>query len=57
MNLDEFKSEVNKLGVPVTEKEINLLEKYYNLLIEYNEKINLTAITEKKDVYLKHVLR
>lgn len=54
MNLDEFKSEVNKLGVPVTEKEINLLEKYYNLLIEYNEKINLTAITEKKDVYLKH---
>ena len=54
MNLDEFKSEVNKLGVPLTEKEINLLEKYYNLLIEYNEKINLTAITEKKDVYLKH---
>lgn len=54
MNLDEFKSEVNKLGVPVTEKEINLLEKYYNLLIEYNEKINLTSITEKKDVYLKH---
>ena len=54
MNLDEFKSELNKLGVPVTEKEINLLEKYYNLLIEYNEKINLTAITEKKDVYLKH---
>ena len=54
MNIDEFKLEVSKLGINVTSLELDKLEKYYNLLIEWNEKINLTAITDKKDVYLKH---
>ena len=30
------------------------MEEYYNLLVEWNEKINLTRITLKDDVYLKH---
>ena len=30
------------------------LEIYYNFLVEYNEKVNLTAITEKEDVWIKH---
>ena len=30
------------------------LEIYYNFLVEYNEKVNLTAITEKEDVWVKH---
>ena len=54
MNIDEFKSEVEKLGINVTIEQLNKLERYYDLLIEWNEKINLTAITDKKDVYLKH---
>ena len=54
MNIDEFKLEVSKLGINVTSLELDKLEKYYNLLIEWNEKINLTAITDIKDVYLKH---
>ena len=54
MNLDQFKCEVEKLGIDVDDIKLNLLEKYYELLINWNEKINLTAITEKKDVYLKH---
>lgn len=54
MNIDEFKSEVEKLGINVTMEQLNKLERYYDLLIEWNEKINLTAITDKKDVYLKH---
>ena len=29
-------------------------ERYFELLVEWNEKINLTAITEKNEVYLKH---
>lgn len=36
------------------EEIFDKLEKYYNLLIEYNSKVNLTAITEKNDVYIKH---
>ena len=31
-------------------------EKYYNLLISFNEKVNLTAITDKEDVFIKHFL-
>src|SRR5690625_1373536 len=27
---------------------------YYEMLVDWNEKMNLTAITEKQDVYLKH---
>lgn len=30
------------------------LEQYYQLIVEYNEKFNLTTITEKTDVYYKH---
>ena len=54
MNLDGFKVEVEKLGIKVTDDEINKLEKYALLLKEWNEKINLTAITEKEQVFLKH---
>ena len=54
MNIDEFKNEVEKLGIIVTEEEINKLERYCELLKEWNEKINLTAITDKKQVFLKH---
>ena len=54
MNLEQFKEEVVKLGLDVSDDKISLLEKYYDLLVSWNEKMNLTAITEKKDVYLKH---
>ena len=54
MNLNEFKVEVDKLGIKVTEEEISKLEKYALLLKEWNGKINLTAITEKEQVFLKH---
>ena len=54
MNIEEFKIEVKKLGIEVTDEEISKLEKYADLLKEWNEKINLTAITEKEQVFLKH---
>lgn len=54
MNKDEFILEVKNLGIEVTEEKLTLLDKFYHLLIDWNEKINLTAITEEKDVYLKH---
>lgn len=54
MNQSKFIEEVKLLGVDITEKQLNLLEKYYELLIEWNNKINLTRIVEKEEVYLKH---
>ena len=54
MSKEEFIQEVSKLGIKLTDEQLNLLDKYYRLLIEENEKYNLTTITEEKDVYLKH---
>ena len=49
-----FLKELAKIGIILTKVQEEQLEKYYTLLIKTNESLNLTAITEKKDVYLKH---
>lgn len=54
MNKEEFLQELKKLGIILTEEQELKLEKFYNLLIEWNQKINLTRIIKKEDVYLKH---
>jgi len=54
MNKEEFLIETKKIGINITKEQINLLDKFYNLLIEWNDKINLTTITDYEDVYLKH---
>ncbi len=54
MNKEEFISELKKIGITPTNKQLEQLELYYNLLISWNEKINLTRITEHDEVYLKH---
>jgi len=38
----------------LTDRQLGQFETYYRLLIEWNEKMNLTAITEKEDVFVKH---
>lgn len=54
MNKEEFIKETTKLNLTITENMLDKLEKYYHLLIEENNKYNLTTITEKQEVYLKH---
>ena len=54
MNINSFIDELKKINIEVTEKQLQQLEKYYDLLVQYNEKMNLTGITEKGQVYLKH---
>ncbi|HFH7066755.1 TPA: 16S rRNA (guanine(527)-N(7))-methyltransferase RsmG [Streptococcus agalactiae] len=41
-------------GITLTDKQKKQFETYFILLVEWNEKINLTAITDKEEVYLKH---
>ena len=45
-----------KINVNINEKQAEELFRYMNLLIEWNENVNLTAITEPNDVILKHFI-
>ncbi|MBR1376503.1 MAG: 16S rRNA (guanine(527)-N(7))-methyltransferase RsmG [Bacilli bacterium] len=54
MTINDFIIELEKLGIKINEEKLNKLERYYELLVEWNEKMNLTGITKKEDVYLKH---
>ena len=54
MTKEEFVNELKKINIELTEEQLEKLNKFYELLISWNEKINLTTITDKKDVYLKH---
>ena len=49
-----IKNTFKSYDVDLTEKQINQFEIYYNFLIEENQKYNLTAITEPKEVVVKH---
>jgi len=51
-----LKEGFEKIGISLNDLQIKQFENYYNLLCEWNEKINLTAITQKEDVYLKHFI-
>lgn len=46
----------NKINIEISDDQINCFEKYYELLIEKNKVMNLTAITEKEDVIVKHFI-
>ena len=54
MNISKFNEEVKKLGITLTKNQMDTLEKLYELLINYNENVNLTRIVEHDEVYLKH---
>lgn len=54
MNKEEFIKAVKQLKVDLAEEKLEKLNKFYNLLIEWNKKINLTRIEEEEEVYLKH---
>ena len=58
MNYNDFKDEINKqlksLSIELNEEQIHALYKYMNMLVEKNKVMNLTGITEPKEVILKH---
>ncbi len=54
MTKEKFIEELEKLNIILTEEQIEKLNKFYELLIEWNKKINLTRIEDEEDVYLKH---
>ena len=49
-----FEQEVDNLGLILNKKQKEQFDQYYNLLIEWNKVMNLTAITDYDQVNLKH---
>ena len=54
MTPEEFKHALEEKGLVLTDNQMLQFAMYFKLLVEWNNKMNLTAITEKKEVYLKH---
>ncbi len=52
----DIKSLFLNYKIDVNDDQIQQFEKFYNLLLQENQKYNLTAITEKIDVYTKHFI-
>ena len=54
MKTETFYSLLDQQNINLTDQQKFQFERYFELLVEWNQKINLTAITEKEEVYLKH---
>lgn len=54
MTKDKFIKELKILGIEINDIQLEQLNKYYELLIEWNKVMNLTGIVEEQEVYLKH---
>ncbi|RUL49462.1 MULTISPECIES: 16S rRNA (guanine(527)-N(7))-methyltransferase RsmG [Lysinibacillus] len=54
MNEQQFIEALKLKGIELNENQIAQFKRYFELLVEWNEKMNLTAITDLEGVYLKH---
>lgn len=54
MNKDQFKAALEAQGIALTTEQEEQFALFYRLLVEWNEKMNLTGITEEEQVYNKH---
>ncbi|WP_078593333.1 16S rRNA (guanine(527)-N(7))-methyltransferase RsmG [Evansella clarkii] len=54
MEENQFREVLAEKGIELSEEQMEQYNSYYRTLTEWNQKMNLTAITEKNEVYLKH---
>ncbi|MGO2890768.1 16S rRNA (guanine(527)-N(7))-methyltransferase RsmG [Enterococcus devriesei] len=54
MTPEEFQAELAAQGIELSAKQLDQFATYFDLLVEWNQKMNLTAITDHQEVYLKH---
>lgn len=54
MDEQQFIQALKEKGIQITTKQQQQFSLYHKTLVEWNEKMNLTAITDKEEVYLKH---
>lgn len=56
LDFDRFESLMSETGLSLSNADFTLFERYAQLLVEWNERMNLTAITEPDEIVLKHFL-
>ena len=56
MKLDKLIEGAGKLGIKLNSKQLEQFQLYYEELVEWNKKFNLTAITDYQEVQVKHFL-
>ncbi|MDF9867343.1 16S rRNA (guanine527-N7)-methyltransferase [Bacilli bacterium PM5-3] len=54
MTKEQFIDELKKINISLTSYQLEQFDKYFKVLVEWNEKMNLTSITEEEEVYEKH---
>lgn len=54
MRKEEFAAALLEQGIELSARQLEQFDLYFRLLVEWNEKMNLTAITEEGQVYVKH---
>ena len=54
--MNQFVNDLNEWNIVLSKEQLNLFDIYKDLLLEWNEKINLTAITDVDEIYKKHFL-
>ena len=50
----EFNKLLANINIELSDRQLEQFEIYFNFLVEYNNYVNLTAITDEEDVYIKH---
>lgn len=55
-DITKFENDLKELKISLSSDQVNQFLRYYELLVEWNEKINLTAITEYDEVMKKHFI-
>ena len=56
MSMNSLKNMATQLNIALSDEQLEQFDKYFHMLVEKNKVMNLTAITEKNDVILKHFI-
>lgn len=54
--VNKYREQLKKIGITLSDRQLEQFDRYYHLLVEWNKVMNLTAITEYEDVWMKHFI-